>query len=341
MNKKALVAMSGGVDSSVCAYLAQKAGYECIGVTMKLCGEENDMQDAIDAAKVCKKLGMEHITLDLRDEFKRLVIENFVSEYERGVTPNPCVVCNRELKFGLLFDKAKELGCDVLVTGHYARTDERGYLLKAKDISKDQSYVLYPVAKQTLSRVYFPLGEITKEEARKIAADEGFVTAHKSDSQDICFVPDGDYARVIRDYTGKIYPEGDFADTDGKILGRHKGIISYTVGQRKGLGIAFGKPMYVKGKDVLKNRVILSENSELFERELTASDFNLLTDCTEEQIRAKAKVRYNQTEQDATIFFEGEGKVRIVFDEPQRAIAPGQSVVVYDGDVVIGGGIID
>lgn len=341
MSKKALIAMSGGVDSSVCAYLAQKAGYECIGVTMKLCGKESDTRDAMDAAKVCQKLGMEHIVMDLREEFRCSVIDNFVKEYERGATPNPCIVCNKKLKFSMLFDKARELGCHILVTGHYARTDKNGRLLKAKDVKKDQSYVLYPIDKEKLSSLYFPLGEITKEEARSIALEQGFVTAHKSDSQDICFVPDGDYARVIKNYTGKEYPDGDFVDTEGNILGRHKGIISYTVGQRKGLGIAFGKPMYVKDKDAEKNRVILSENHELFQKELTSSDFNLLIQCDEKQIKAKAKVRYNQTEQDATVYFEGDKKVRIVFDEPQRAIASGQSVVVYDGDVVVGGGIID
>ena len=299
MNKKALVAMSGGVDSSVCAYLAQKAGYECIGVTMKLCEKDINSNDAKDAAKVCALLGMEHIVLDCRDEFKTRVIDDFVDTYEKGKTPNPCIVCNRYLKFGLLWQKAVEMGCDTIITGHYARIDG-GFLKKAKDTKKDQSYVLYPIDRKLLSHIYFPLGELTKEEVREIAEREGFVTARKSDSQDICFVPDGDYASVICRYSGRTYPEGDFADTDGNVLGKHKGIIRYTVGQRKGLGIAFGKPMYVKGKDVDKNRVILAENEELFQRDVSVSDFNLLKDINEKSVRAKAKVRYNQTEQDAT-----------------------------------------
>lgn len=340
---KALIAMSGGVDSSVCAYLAKEAGYDCIGVTMKLCKKDMESDDAIDAAKVCKKLGIEHLVLDCTREFADIVIKDFTDSYENGATPNPCIVCNRFIKFGLLFDKAHSLGCDTLVTGHYARI-ERGrgaYLCKAKDISKDQSYVLYPIERSRLENVYFPLGDYTKAEVRAIAEREGLVTARKSDSQDICFVPDGDYASVIRQYTGKEYPPGDFTDEAGNVLGEHRGIICYTPGQRKGLGIAFGKPVYVKDKDIATNRVILSDNEALFSRHLTARDFNLLADVGSGSLRAAAKVRYNQKEQPATVYFEEHGRVRIEFDEPQRAIARGQSVVVYDGDVVIGGGIIE
>ena len=340
---KALIAMSGGVDSSVCAYLAKKAGYECIGVTMKLCCKDMTSTDADDAARVCRSLGMEHHVLDCTKEFRDIVIDDFIRTYEDGATPNPCIVCNRFIKFGLLFQKARALGCDTLVTGHYASIDyERGNLLcKAKDIAKDQSYVLYPIAKDLLGSVYFPLGDYTKAEVRAIAEREGFVTARKSDSQDICFVPDGDYASVIEEHTGKPYPPGDFVDEAGNVLGEHRGIIRYTPGQRKGLGIAFGKPMYVKGKDISTNRVILADNEALFSGELWARDFNLLCDVNSDVIKAKAKVRYNQREQDATVYFESADRVRVVFDEPQRAIARGQSVVVYDGDVVIGGGIIE
>lgn len=336
---KALVAMSGGVDSSVCAYLAKKAGYECIGVTMKLCQKDINSTDAKDAARVCASLGMEHITADCTEEFKNKVIENFISQYEAGATPNPCIVCNRHLKFGFLMDMAERLGCDKLVTGHYART-ENGMLLKAKDIKKDQSYVLYPIERSKLLRVYFPLGDYTKEEVRSIAAEQGFVTARKSDSQDICFVPDGDYASVISQYTNRTYPIGNFVDTAGNILGEHNGIIRYTVGQRKGLGIAFGKPMYVMGKNTQRNEVILCSNEELFSRELTATDFNILVPFGG-SIKAKAKVRYNQTEQDAEIIRLEDGRAKVIFDTPQRAIARGQSVVVYDGEVVVGGGIIE
>ena len=336
---RALVAMSGGVDSSVCAYLTQRLGYECIGVTMKLCKKDLTSTDAMDAFNVCQKLGMEHITIDCTKQFKDVVIDNFTNSYENGATPNPCIVCNRHLKFGLLMDKAKELGCDILVTGHYARIQD-GKLLKAKDTKKDQSYVLYPIDKDKLTKIYFPLGDYTKDEVRAIADREGFVTARKSDSQDICFVPDGDYASVISEYTDRDYPEGNFVDVSGNVLGLHKGIIRYTVGQRKGLGIAFGKPMYVKDKNIETNEVILCSNEELFSSECTASDFNTLVSF-EDGASLKAKVRYNQTEQSATIYRIAPDRVKAVFDSPQRAIAKGQSLVVYDGDIVVGGGIIE
>lgn len=340
MKRKALVAMSGGVDSSVCAYMALKAGYECIGATMILCDKESSYTDARDAAAVCQRLGIEHYTFDLRREFKDFVIDDFINAYEDGATPNPCIVCNKFLKFGILFDKGRELGCDTIVTGHYARVDSQdGYSLKkAVDTAKDQSYVLWSIKKDMLKNIYLPLGEITKDEARAIAAREGFVTAHKSDSQDICFVPDGDYASVIEEYTGRQYPGGSFVDTEGRVLGSHRGIIRYTVGQRKGLGIAFGKPMYVKGKNVSTNEVILCSDEELFSRELTARDFNLIeTDFSQ----TKAKIRYNQKEQPCTLLLTEEGKARIIFNSPQRAIAKGQSVVVYEDDRVVGGGIIE
>ena len=343
MNKKALVAMSGGVDSSVCAYLALKNGYECIGATMRLCSKDAFSEDAADAARVCASLGIEHRVFDMYDEFEQKVIRNFVQSYEKGDTPNPCIECNRHLKFGLLYEKAKELGCDTIVTGHYARIEKVGkehQLKKALDISKDQSYVLYSIDRNILGNIYFPLGDITKQEARSIASEMGFVTAHKSDSQDICFVPDGDYASVISSYSGNICPEGDFVDVSGKVIGRHKGIIHYTVGQRKGLGIAFGKPMYVKEKDANTNKVVLASNEELFSRELLAKDFNFLIPAPVEPLRICAKIRYNQKEQPATLYLAEDNKVRIVFDEPQRAIAKGQAVVIYHEDRVCGGGTI-
>ncbi len=341
--KKALIAMSGGVDSSVCAYLAQKKGYDCIGATMILCKKEEASSDARDAASVCEKLGILHYTFDMTEEFNKLVVEKFVADYEAGATPNPCIECNKHLKFGILFEKAKELGCDTIVTGHYARIAETdcGYeLKKAVDVSKDQSYVLYSIPKDMLGNVYFPLGEITKKEAREIAAEMNFVTAHKSDSQDICFVPDGDYAGVISKISGEDYPEGNFVDIYSNILGTHKGIIRYTVGQRKGLGIAFGKPMYVKEKKVDTNEVVLASNEELFSDTLTAKDCNFLFDIKENRLKAKAKIRYNQQEQPATVFIKDSKTAEIVFDEPQRAIAKGQAVVIYDGDRVLGGGTI-
>ena len=342
MNKKALIAMSGGVDSSVCAYLAIKAGYECVGATMRLCDKDFSSTDADDAAKVCAKLGIEHHVFDFSKEFKENVMDRFASDYEKGLTPNPCIECNKYLKFGLLFDKARAMGCDTIVTGHYARTEDtpEGYILrKAKDVSKDQSYVLYSLKREMLPHVFFPLGDYTKAEARAIAEEQGFVTARKSDSQDICFVPDGDYPQVISSITGRTYPEGSFVDEDGSVLGTHKGIIRYTVGQRKGLGLALKEPMYVKEKRIDTNEVVLCTNEALFSNELTAVNCNWLSELGD-IVRAKAKIRYNQTEQDATVYLKESTTARIVFDNPQRAIAKGQAVVVYDKDRVLGGGTI-
>ncbi len=341
MKKRALVAMSGGVDSAVSAYLAKKEGYECIGATMILCNRKKAIAEANDARRVCEKLGIEHYTIDYTKEFEDIVINSFVNSYMQGKTPNPCIVCNQSLKFGLLFSKAKELGCDTVVTGHYAIA-ENGVIKKAKDLKKDQSYVLWSIPKDNLGSVYFPLGYYTKDEVRKIALQNGFVSARKSDSQDICFVADGDYASFIENHTGKKAPKGNFVDMQGNVLGTHEGIIRYTVGQRKGLGIAFGKPMYVKGKSSLSNEVVLCSDRELFNTEVTASDVNILCDDQfKNEIRAKAKIRYNQTEQDCTVYPMENGRMKIVFDVPQRAAAPGQSVVVYMDDVVFGGGVID
>ncbi len=343
MNKKALIAMSGGVDSSVCAYLAKEKGYECIGATMRLCEKDFLSTDADDAARVCDMLSIEHHVFDYSNKFKECVIEPFIKSYEDGFTPNPCVLCNRHLKFGALFEAALTLGCDTIVTGHYARVctdDGETALRKAIDVSKDQSYVLYVLNRDMLKHIYLPLGEYTKAQARQIAQTVGFVTARKSDSQDICFVPDGDYAKVISDYSGKTYPEGNFVDEDGKVLGTHKGIIRYTVGQRKGLGLSLKQPMYVKEKRIDTNEVVLCQNDALFSRELIACDFNWLIDVPDNEIKAKAKIRYNQSEQDAVLTVIDNGMVRVNFTEPQRAIAKGQAVVAYTGDRVIGGGTI-
>ncbi len=334
--KKALIAMSGGVDSSVCAYLAMRAGYECIGATMLLHGDGG--QDAKDAKRICTYLGIEHHVFDMRQDFRNIVMEDFVSRYEEGATPNPCIMCNRHFKFGRLMDMAKSHGCDTIVTGHYAISDGKGGLFKAKDIKKDQSYVLWSLCADVLKNCFFPLGSLTKAEAREIAEREGLVTARKSDSQDICFVPDGEYASFIESYRNKKYPEGKFLDTKGNVIGTHRGIINYTQGQRKGLGIAFGKPMYVVSKNPETNEVVLGSNDDLFTKEVFLKDFNLIYKDYKE---TKAKIRYNQTEQSCTLIIEDGLRARLVFDEPQRASAKGQSAVVYDGDRVVGGGIID
>ncbi len=347
--KKALIAMSGGVDSSACALIMKNAGYECIGATMRLVPEENEGacgagKDADDAKMVADFLGMKHYTLDLRNEFMDKVIMNFITDYEKGKTPNPCVECNKYMKFGYLLDFAKEQGCDVLVTGHYARVEKsenRFLLKKAPDTAKDQSYFLYSLTQEQLSMVQFPLGEMSKEEVRSIAEKNGLICAKKKDSQDICFVPEGDYASVIKKHRNLNNPQGDFVDLDGNILGKHKGIINYTIGQRKGIGLALPRPMYVKEKDIKDNKIVLSTDEQLFDIELKAKDFNWISISEPEApIRALVKVRYRHKEAPATIFVIESGNVKIVFDEPQRAIAPGQSVVLYDGDTVIGGGKI-
>lgn len=353
--EKVLVAMSGGVDSSVAAKLLTDAGFSCIGCTMKLYDNEDagipkantccSLDDVEDARSVAYRLGMPYYVFNLKDKFAECVIDRFVNAYEHGITPNPCIDCNRYLKFDSLYHRAEELGCHYVVTGHYARIEQREdgrYLLKkAADPAKDQSYVLYSLTQEQLAHTMFPLGDMNKHQTRMIADEQNFFNADKPDSQDICFVPDGDYAGFIRRFTGKDYPAGDFTDKDGNVLGKHKGIIGYTVGQRKGLGIAAGKPVYVTKICPAENRVILGDNEDLFHRELDVEDFNFIAfDNPPAEFRAKAKVRYRQKEQWATVKVTGEKTVHIIFDESQRAITKGQAAVLYDGDVVIGGGVI-
>ncbi len=343
--KKALIAMSGGVDSSVAAYFAGQAGFSCIGATMQLHPDDASRQIA-DARSVAERLGIPFYDWDFRDEFRQYVMDAFVRSYENGLTPNPCVVCNRHLKFGRLLDKAKELGCGHIVTGHYARIKHdastgRWVLQKAVDEAKDQSYFLYSLTQEQLSRILFPLGELTKAEAREIAAEQGFLTAKKKDSQDICFVPDGDYMSFMTRYTGKTYPAGDFLDSAGNVVGRHKGAVGYTLGQRKGLGLAMGEPVYVCSKDMEKNTVTVGPNETLFSKALLANDWfwHTIPELTA-PLRISAKARSRMTEQPATVYPEENGFARVVFDQPQRAITPGQAVVLYDGDIVVGGGTI-
>lgn len=352
--KKAIIAMSGGVDSSVAAYLCKKQGYECIGATMRLFTNEEigikadksccSADDVEDAKSVAKRLQMPHYVFNFTDEFEKKVIEKFVCSYETGATPNPCIDCNRYLKFEKLFQRMKELDFDYVVTGHYARIEEengRFLLKKSADERKDQSYVLYSMTQEQLAHTLFPLGGMTKEETRILAEENGFVNAKKHDSQDICFVPDGDYAAFIEHYRDTKYKSGNFVDKNGNVLGTHKGIIRYTIGQRKGLGLSLPAPMYVLKKDIKKNEVVLCPDSELFSSELDVCDVNWIAfDIPPESICAKVKIRYNQKEQPAKITVLREDTVHIKFDTPQRAIAKGQAAVFYDGDTVLGGGTI-
>ena len=348
--------MSGGVDSSAAALLMKERGYECIGVTMKLFGNEDikvstdrsccSLEDAEDARSVAAKLDMPFYVYDFTDRFRKDVIERFVAAYEAGHTPNPCIDCNRYLKFDELFKKADDLGCEYVVTGHYARIDRdpetgRFILRKGADGKKDQSYVLYSLTQEQLARVIFPLGDMKKTRIREIAAEAGFVNADKPESQDICFVKDGKYGDFIEAYRGKSFPEGDFVFKDGTVPGRHRGIIRYTVGQRKGLGLALKKPAYVLGIDPAANTVLLGDNQDLFTRTVYAEDVNLISVLEiRSGMRVSARVRYHQPEKEAMVVQTGPRSVKLVFDEPQRAVTPGQSLVMYQGDIVVGGGII-
>ena len=352
---KILVAMSGGVDSSVAAKILADEGNTCIGCTMKLYNNDDagipqghtccSLDDVEDARSVAKGLGMPYFVFNFSDDFKEKVMNRFVDAYSKGMTPNPCIDCNRFMKFDKLFERADILECDHIATGHYARIENvngKYVLKKAIDPTKDQSYVLYSMTQAQLSRTLFPLGGLCKTETRKIADESGFVNAEKPDSQDICFVPDGDYARVIERLTGKKTEPGNFVDTKGNILGRHNGIIRYTIGQHRWLGLSLSEKKYVCRIRPEKNEVVLGNGEELFSREFSVGDFNWISGETpSEPFRCKVKVRYRQTEQPALVTPKTDGTVDIVFEEPQRAITPGQAAVLYDGDVVLGGGVIE
>ena len=351
---KALISMSGGVDSSLAAKLMKDKGFDCIGCTMKLYHNEDagiessrtccSLDDVEDARSVAYKLGMPFYVFNFTDAFRDTVIRKFIESYENGITPNPCIDCNRYMKFDKLYERAKTLGCDYIVTGHYARIEEQAgkfVLKKALDETKDQSYVLYSMTQDQLVHTMFPIGSMQKTEVRAIAKESGFVNADKPDSQDICFVPNGDYASVIELQTGKESAEGNFVDKQGNNLGRHKGVIHYTIGQRKGLGVSSTEPLYVCNICPKDGNVVLGSNDDLFSREADVSDFNWISgEVPGSEFRCKAKIRYRQPEQWVTVIPTGADTVHIVFDEPQRAITPGQAAVFYDGDTVLGGGTI-
>ncbi len=349
-----LIAMSGGVDSSVAAFLMRESGYNCLGTTMRLydshgndvstlhtCCTEKDVEDAEDCAL---RLGIPFEVANFTSEFKEKIIDKFIRTYEAGGTPNPCIDCNRYMKFGKLIEHAKRRGLFYICTGHYARIEEhdgRFLLKKAVDETKDQSYVLYSLTQQQLEHIKFPLGGMTKSEVRALAEREGFLNAHKHDSQDICFVPDGNYEAFMENYTGKSYPDGDFRFSDGTVVGKHHGAVGYTIGQRRGLGISYSEPVYVYDKDMANNIVYVGTQNMLYSTGLVADDVNLIAfDKLTDSLKVTAKTRYRQKEFPATVEPLDDSRFRLIFDEPQRAVTKGQAVVLYQDDIVIGGGTI-
>ena len=352
MKKKVLLGMSGGVDSSVSAILLKEQGYEVIGITMNLwnnkkAGEEEISSSAFDAKKVCEKLEIEHHVIDFQNEFDKRVINYFCNCYKECKTPNPCIECNKYFKFGAMYEKAKELNCDYIATGHYAKIEfdnkYNKYVLKKSNAGKkDQSYVLYSIDKDLLDKIIFPLNEFEdKAQIRKIAEEHGLQIANKPDSEDICFIPDGDYKKFLEEKSDIKQNPGNIVHVNGRVLGKHNGLYNYTIGQRKGLGISNPVPLFVIGFNKERNEVIVGESDKLFSKELYVEDVNLLLiNDIEEKMEVMAKIRYSAKEAKAYIYRVEDGKMKVEFEEPQRAITPGQSIVFYIDDCVLGGGKI-
>lgn len=357
-SKKVMLGMSGGVDSSVAAAILLRQGYEVIGVTLQIWQDMDEerqkseggccsLSAVADARRVANKLGIPYYVLNFKDIFNKTVIEYFKEEYFRGRTPNPCIACNRHVKWQAMLDKALSMGIDYIATGHYAKVipdSKNGRFILKKSVTdrKDQTYALYNLTQKQLSHTLMPVGDYTKDEIREIAKEIGLSVATKPDSQEICFIHDNDYGKSLSENCDKKIIPGKFVDTKGNVLGDHKGIVHYTVGQRKGLGIAFGKPMFVVAVNPENNTVVLGDDSEVFSQTLTASDPNFISiEKPVDGMRVNAKIRYSAKEAPATINVIDENRIKVVFDTPQRAITPGQSVVFYDGDVVVGGGTID
>ena len=354
--KTVVVGLSGGVDSSVAAYLLKEQGYDVIGVTMQIWQEEDSctveenggccgLSAVEDARRVAQKLDIPYYVMNFRKEFQEQVIDYFTREYLEGRTPNPCIACNRYVKWESLLKRSLEIGADYIATGHYARVEQlpngRYAIRNSVTAKKDQTYALYNLTQEQLARTLMPVGAYTKEEIRKIAEEAGLLVAHKKDSQEICFVPDNDYAGFIKNSTGKTIPKGNFVQADGKVLGEHQGIIHYTIGQRKGLNLSMGHPVFVTKIRPDTNEVVIGENEDLFINTLLCDRVNFMAiEGLEEEVRLKAKIRYNHPGAECVISPAEEGKVRVTFDQPQRAITPGQAVVFYQGEYVAGGGII-
>lgn len=333
--KRVLIGMSGGVDSSVAAYLLKKEGYEVVGLTMSLFPKENDTS-IIDAKQVCQKLNIEHYIVDYTKEFSNKVIKNFIENYQNAKTPNPCIECNKYFKFGLMWQKAQELNCDYIATGHYAAIKDNK--LCRIDSPKDQSYFLYKIDKSILPHILFPLNKyINKDEIRKIAEEQNLCVYNKKDSQDICFIPHNDYSSFLEQNLDNLPNKGDFI-YHGKVIGQHKGLIYYTIGQRKGLGISYLHPLYVISLNKENNQVILGDEEELYTKIVNITDINILVDRLPS--KAQAKIRYKSKLTSCNIEIIDNNNLRIIFDEPVKSVTPGQSLVLYDNDIVLGGGII-